>query len=289
MSKVSAREIQKYNSEGFSSEADLLAREEPLEIRIGFGAEKNRQQKSLAVTMRTPGDDEHLALGFLYSEGIIQETDQIESIKHCCDLGKEESKGNVIRVELKPNATFEAAQLERNFYMTSSCGICGKASIESVEIVCNRLPESSFEISPQLLLSLPEKLRSSQSVFEHTGGIHAAGLFDSEGKIMLMAEDVGRHNALDKLIGKSLLRPDVMKQLAHSILILSGRASFELVQKAAMFRIPVVAAVGAPSSLAVDLAEKLGLSLVGFLRGGRFNLYCGSIFAEQNTTHGSSK
>ncbi len=270
-SSVSHKKIQKFINGEIDETSDLLAREEPLEIRLGFGPEKEREQMRLAVTMRTPGDDINLVMGFLLTEGIIQSQQDLISLKHCEDQGKESSKGNVVRAELSPLKELSAEHFQRNFYMSSSCGVCGKTSIEAVHVHCeNRALSSGWKVSTEILASLPGKLRAKQLVFEHTGGIHAAAAFDENGELMALAEDVGRHNALDKLIGHLLIN-----KTAAGLLLVSGRASFELVQKAAVFGFPLLAAVGAPSSLAVDLAEETGMALVGFLRQDRFNLYSG--------------
>lgn len=272
MSSVSTIEITKVSIQGASTGADLLAIEEPLEIRIGFGMMSDRQQKSLSVTMRTPGHDFELAIGFLFTEGIIQHIDQIESVKYCEDVGKQEEKGNVVRVELKPEISIDFEKLQRHFYTSSSCGVCGKSSIESVKVVSQPVREG-FSIEASLIHQLPDTLRKAQAVFEHTGGLHAVGLFDNTGELVLLREDVGRHNALDKAIGAMVLKRE--GPLSNYALLVSGRASFELVQKAAVAGIPVLAAVGAPSSLAVALAKESGMTLLGFVRNQRFNIYCG--------------
>lgn len=250
---------------------DLVAVEEPLEIRIGFGKLDSREQKRISVTMRTPGNDFELAIGFLFTEGVIKNMSQVASVKYCTELNSIENKFNVVRVELKEEILFEGENLQRNFYTTSSCGVCGKASIESIKQHCDRVSNIGFEPSASLLFNLTQQLDSVQTVFKFTGGIHACALFNTEGNLVLMREDVGRHNALDKLIGAALTKTDV--NLPHSILLLSGRASFELVQKAAMAGIPIIAAVGAPSSLAVKTAEEFGIKLYGFLKENRFNQY----------------
>jgi FdhD protein len=251
--------------------SDLLAVEEPLEIRIGYGPADNRQQKNISVTMRTPGNDFELALGFLLTEGIIVAPSDIYKIGYCTELNTIEHTENIVRVELKPEVTIDFSKLQRNFYTTSSCGVCGKESIEAVKTVCPPImPDETIRISANMLLLLPDKLRAQQNVFEYTGGLHAAALFDLSGNLQLLREDVGRHNALDKLIGATANTPFVYRK---SILLLSGRASFELLQKAAMAGIPIVCAVGAPSSLAVESATGFGITLIGFLRGNRFNIY----------------
>ncbi|MBL7845418.1 MAG: formate dehydrogenase accessory sulfurtransferase FdhD [Cyclobacteriaceae bacterium] len=252
--------------------SDLVATEEPLEIRIGYGQLTERQQKSLSVTMRTPGHDFELALGFLFTEGVIQSLDQVESIKYCEDVGRAEERENVVRVELKPEVIIDFEKLQRNFYTTSSCGVCGKSSIEAVKVNCTAISVNE-RINADLIHTLPEKLREAQRVFEHTGGLHASGLFNLKGELILLREDVGRHNALDKVVGAMLLKNEL--PLSNYMLLVSGRTSFELVQKAALAGIPLLAAIGAPSSLAVNLAEDCGMTLIGFIRDGKFNIYSG--------------
>lgn len=265
-------EITKVSAEGNKVIPDLMAVEEPLEIRIGFGALSERQQKSLSVTMRTPGHDYELAIGFLFTEGIIDSFDQVESIKYCEDVGRQEEKENVVRVELKPAVNLELGKLQRNFYTTSSCGVCGKSSIEAVHVSCKQIHDE-IKIEKKIIHTLSDKLRDAQQIFEYTGGLHAVGLFDLKGKLLLIREDVGRHNAMDKIVGACLFKEDI--PLSEAILLVSGRASFELVQKALRAGVPIMAAVGAPSSLAVNLARDLGMTLMGFVRGGSFNIYCG--------------
>ena len=249
---------------------DLVAIEEPLEIRVGYGSMSDRQQKSLSVTMRTPGHDFELALGFLFTEGIIHDCNQVESIKHCEDVNKPDEKENVVRVELQPDVRLDFEKLQRHFYTSSSCGVCGKSSIDSVKVSCSVI-DSKLTISANLIHDLPQSLRKQQAVFEHTGGLHASALFDDTGKLLMLREDVGRHNALDKIVGASLLEEQT--PLSNRILLLSGRASFELIQKAAVAGIPIVAAVGAPSSLAVQMAGEMGMTLLGFVRDEKFNVY----------------
>ncbi|MEO1054646.1 MAG: formate dehydrogenase accessory sulfurtransferase FdhD [Bacteroidota bacterium] len=272
-SSVSPTTLIKVESGKVRDEQDILAVEEPLEIRIGFGPKQEREQKSLAVTMRTPGYDLELSLGFLYSEGIIQNFEQVKSIEHCEDLGRQEEAGNVVRVELTSDLSFDLKRLQRNFYTTSSCGVCGKTSIEAVEQACQVHSAAKIELSEYLIHELPEMLRKAQRVFNHTGGLHASGLFDADGELQLVREDVGRHNALDKLIGAAVFQGQI--PLNEHVVVLSGRISFELVQKAMMAGLPIIVAVGAPSSLAVDLAKKADITLVGFTRESRFNVYTG--------------
>ncbi len=270
---VQAVEVVRVGGEKPENKPDLVVAEEPLEIRVGHGPEDDRQQFSLSVTMRTPGNDKELCLGFLFTEGIINSFDEVISVKYCEDLGRTEGMENLMRVELQPFVEISNEQFKRNFYTTSSCGVCGKASIDSIKVSCNPLSGNSIKVTKEVLFGLPDQLRKSQEVFKHTGGLHASGLFDVQGKLIARNEDVGRHNALDKLVG-ALLQKDI-SVMHQSILVLSGRISFELVQKALRAGIQVIAAVGAPSSLAVDLAEEFGMTLIGFLKGDRFNIYTG--------------
>ena len=267
--RVSAIKTKVFHHSDFQNKEDLLAIEEPLEIRLGFGPSAERQQKSLAITMRTPGNDENLVVGFLFTENIIHSLEQINYIDYCKDEDGQKSE-NVIRVELHEEIDLHWEDLQRNFFTNSSCGICGKASIENLEKICPTKLQNGFEIGPETIHSLENQMRKAQSVFEHTGGLHAAALYNEKGKIQILREDVGRHNALDKLIGEGLTRKiDFQK----SIVLLSGRASFELIQKSLMAGIPIVAAIGAPSSLAVETAENFNLTLCGFTRNSQFNIY----------------
>jgi FdhD protein len=251
-------------------EIDFLAAEEPLEIRLVFGPADHRRQQSVSVTMRTPGQDIDLAIGFLFTEGIIQNASDIKSAKHCGGM-----QGNVVRVELKEDILVNIKKLERNFYTTSSCGVCGKASIDSVRTVCSIKKQANDPVffSPEILITLPDQLRQAQALFDNTGGLHGCALFDISGNLILSREDVGRHNAVDKLIGSAL--QNNLFPLNNYLLLLSGRASFELIQKAWMAGIQMVAAVGAPSSLAVQMARDENMTLAGFLRNGNFNIYSG--------------
>ncbi|MBC7919910.1 MAG: formate dehydrogenase accessory sulfurtransferase FdhD [Ferruginibacter sp.] len=263
-------------SRGDHSQADdLLAVEEPLEIRLGFGpATEGREQKTISVTMRTPGHDFELALGFLFTEGIIQSLAQVQQIRYCRDGGRQSPAENGVRVELAPGVRIDFRRLERHFYTASSCGVCGKTSIEAVRTTGDAsLSGNSFRLEADLIHTLPGRLREAQAVFKHTGGLHAAAWFDVNGRLRLLREDVGRHNAVDKLIGAALGQG--MIPLRDAILLVSGRASFELVQKAAVAGIPVMAAIGAPSSLAVETARAFGLTLLGFVRDYRYNIYSG--------------
>lgn len=251
---------------------DLIAAEEPLEIRLGFGPLGDREQRSLSVTMRTPGHDYELAVGFLFTEGVINSFSEIESIKYCEDVGRQEEKENVVRVELKPDVKLDFEKFSRNFYTTSSCGVCGKSSIESVQVNCAKLTDN-LRVSPGVIHALSSKLRAAQQVFEYTGGLHAVGLFDTDGSLEILREDVGRHNAMDKIIGACLFKNEV--PLSNKMVMVSGRGSFELVQKAVRAGAPLMAAVGAPSSLAVSLANDMGMTLLGFVRDNSFNVYSG--------------
>jgi FdhD protein len=243
---------------------DYLAAEEPLEIRIGCDP--------LSVTMRTPGDDLELAAGFLFTEGLVQHREQIVKLESA--TGDADSKrGNVVEVQLVPEVAPDFEKMRRHFFAASSCGICGKASIDSVRSRLLRPPNPDFRFEAEVLLQLPDALRASQAVFGRTGGLHAAALFDASGELLVLREDIGRHNAVDKVIGWALLEGRL--PLGDSVLLVSGRGGFEIVQKAIVAGLPIVASVSAPSSLAVQLARELRLTLIGFLRGRRFVIYCG--------------
>ena len=270
---VQGVQIIKVNELSSQTVEDILVVEEPLEIRLGYGPMDIRDVMNVSITMRTPGNDFELATGFLFTEGIIKSGEDILSIKYCTDHQKLEQQYNIVRVELKPTIDFDASGLSRNFYMTSACGICGKASIDAIGLHCEkREATNDLQVTKSIILSLSEQLKQKQTIFNNTGGIHAAALFDINGDLILTMEDVGRHNALDKLIG-SLVALNRLAIAKSSVLFLSGRASFELLQKAAMSGIQLVCAVGAPSSLAVQTAEEFGITLVGFLREGRYNVY----------------
>jgi FdhD protein len=264
---------------------DQLAVEEPLEIRIIPAEDADRPADEVAhrvsVTMRTPGADFELAAGFLFGEGLIGGAEAITSIRYCTN---DEQQYNVVNVRLASGAPFDPAALSRNFYATSSCGVCGKASIQAVMgPVCARI-DSALEVDPAVLVTLPAKLREAQRVFERTGGLHAAAQFTADGEMVRIREDVGRHNAMDKLVGSALLAGEV--PLAESIVLVSGRTSFELVQKAARAGVPVLAGVSAPSSLAVELAEQAGMTLAGFVRDPGFNVYAGGARIARRTPQG---
>lgn len=268
---VSPIRLLRYHDGQKSFTEDLLAVEEPLEIRLGYGSKNKREQRKISVTMRTPGNDFELAIGFLFTEGIIHSIDDILTVKYCTELNTKENNFNVVRVELVENLDINLESLQRNFYTTSSCGVCGKASIDAVFQQCDNTGKPQFIVPTKLLTELPNKLNQYQQIFTYTGGIHGCALFSDSGEFIIGREDVGRHNALDKLIG-ALIGSD-RKKIDKSILLLSGRASFELIQKAAMANIPIVASVGAPSSLAVEIAKEADITLVGFLKENRFNIY----------------
>ncbi|MEU6265106.1 formate dehydrogenase accessory sulfurtransferase FdhD [Saccharopolyspora shandongensis] len=251
-----------------SQRPDTLTAEEPMEIRVGG--------RPLTVTMRTPGHDFDLAVGFLVSEGVIGSADDVTSIRYCAGATSDGGNTyNVVDVALSPGVAPPDASLERNFYTTSSCGLCGKASLDAVRTTTTwPLGDDSLRIDPSTLAVLPDRLREAQRVFDSTGGLHAAGLFTADGRLTCLREDVGRHNAVDKVVGDALRAGRL--PLRDSVLMVSGRASFELVQKAVMAGIPALAAVSAPSSLAVDLATDAGLTLIGFLRGTSMNVYSGA-------------
>ena len=252
---------------GLTMHPDLLAVEEPLEIRLGCDVAGGRAHRVLSVTMRTPGHDRELAIGFLFAEGIIAAREQVLSVHPC-------KSGNAVRVDLRPSVAVDLARLERNFYTTSSCGVCGKTSLAALR-VCSRqrLADGRPVVDAAVIQRLPGQLRAVQSVFDCTGGLHAAALFDAAGNLLCLREDVGRHNALDKLIGAQFFADHL--PLSDAVLLVSGRASFELVQKAVVAGIPILAALGAPSSLAVSLADEHGLTVLGFVRPNGFNIYAG--------------
>lgn len=251
-----------------STRPDTLVTEEPLEIRLNG--------KPLAITMRTPGDDFALAVGFLVSEGVLATASDLRNVVYCAGATADGvNTYNVVDVQTAPGVRIPDITLERNVYTTSSCGLCGKASLDAVRTTTRHPIADSppLRLTPELLAGLPDRLRASQQVFDRTGGLHAAALFDEDGELLDVREDVGRHNAVDKLVGRALQHGNL--PLSRTVLMVSGRASFELAQKAVMAGIPVLAAVSAPSSLAVDLAAETGLTLVGFLRGSSMNVYAG--------------
>ncbi|MGD9935302.1 MAG: formate dehydrogenase accessory sulfurtransferase FdhD [Dehalococcoidia bacterium] len=271
-SSQSVRFVTRYRAGAASDVEDHVASEEPMETRILWEQDGKLHRKSIAVTMRTPGDDFALAAGFLFSEGLLATRDDVADISYCRDEDEEQAH-NIVSLTLRPGLSFDAARLDRNFYTTSSCGICGKASLDALAIGGHELLVTSSRLQPDILIRLPDSLRAAQPVFQSTGGLHGAGLFDSDGTLIALKEDVGRHNAVDKLIGEQFLSGRT--PLDGYLLMLSGRASFELLQKALAAGIPFVAAVGAPSSLAIDVAEAFGITLVGFVRPDGFNVYTG--------------
>jgi FdhD protein len=251
------------------SRSDQLATEEPLEIRLVS------PQKTVAVTMRTPGADFELAAGFLYSEGVVNSREDIERISYCVDPDVDgEQRYNIVNVKLREGLSLDLQPLERHFFTTSACGVCGKANLEALRLRGCPVIAEGPEVPVELIYSLPEQLRKAQRVFSTTGGLHAAALFDAKGQLLSVREDIGRHNALDKLVGSALLSDQL--PLNNHIVMVSGRSSFEILQKCLAAGVPIVCAVSAPSSLAVALAREFGITLVGFLRGERFNVYAGS-------------
>jgi FdhD protein len=284
--------IRRFLNDEAQTVSDVLAVEEPLEVQLGYGTADARHIKSISVTMRTPGHDFELAAGFLMTEGVVRDSADISEIFYVSgrsgvaeplprDINESDElilpyqpERNIVRIELSPDVPVSLANLERNFYTTSSCGICGKASLLALRTVCPPRAANTLKIAANLLYSLPDRLRAGQDVFERTGGLHASGLFDSDGHLQSIREDVGRHNAVDKLMGAEFL--DDRTPLRDRILLLSGRASFELLQKALMSGIPMVVSVGAPSSLAVQVAKEFDITLIGFLRGDHFNVYNGA-------------
>ena len=252
---------------------DSVAAEEPMEVRIEVPGRDGMREHPVSVTMRTPGDDFELAAGFLFTEGVVTDPAAMGDVRYCREVEPQEY--NVVTATLRDPAAFEASVLTRNFYVTSSCGVCGKASLEAVEVMgCRPVADGTFSIDQAALRTLPGKLRLAQRVFDRTGGIHAAGLFDSGGRITLVREDVGRHNAVDKVVGALVLS----RALPGSELglVVSGRSSFEILQKAAMAGFPMVVAVGAPSSLAVTFSRRFNVTLAGFTNSDGYNVYSGA-------------
>ena len=266
--------IFRYSHGKLKSADDLVVVEEPMEIRLGYGSMDNRKEESIAITMRTPGDDFELAVGFLFSEGVIQHKKDILSVKYCFTGTQNQEDKNIVRVELIPDMEIDLSKQKRNFFAHSGCGICGKASIDAVYNTINHEAiKTDIELSIKTLLQIPVKTLKHQVNFNNTGGIHSASIFDSNNKMLAIKEDVGRHNAVDKILGHFLLSDD--PDLTDKILFLSGRMGFELVQKASMAHLPIVVSVGAPTSLSVKLGKELGMTLVGFTRENKFNIYCG--------------
>lgn len=268
---IDLTQVSEWSDGQLSRKQDYLAAEEPLEIRVG--------DQPLSVTMRTPGNDLELAAGFLLTEGLLQNRDQILSLEMVRGDGAV-GPGNVVQVRLEPEATFDTEKIRRHFIAASSCGICGKVSINAVRSRTLQPPNPDFRLDPELLIALPEKFRASQAVFGQTGGLHAAALFSASGDLLVVREDIGRHNAVDKIAGWALLENRI--PIANEVLLVSGRGGFEVVQKAIVAGLPVVASVSAPSGLAVRLARELGLTLIGFLRERRFVIYAGEERISQN-------
>ena len=254
------------------ADSDVITVEEPLEIRLSYTARGERVEQSISVTMRTPGNDQELAVGFLAGEAIIRGRGDVLRVEHCDPPSEDKGIQNVIRVELADDIGVDAGGLLRHFYTTSSCGVCGKASLDAVRVQLEPRPPSTFSITAKALRGLPRALEAVQTEFARTGGLHATASFDSAGAILRVREDVGRHNAFDKLAGSYHAEGN----LANHGILLSGRASFELLQKAAVAGSALVASIGPPSSLAVELARDQGIALVGFLKSDRFNVYAGA-------------
>jgi FdhD protein len=252
---------------------DELATEEPMEIRLNFWQDSSPRWLSVSVTMRTPGSDFELAAGFLFTEGLIKDRSQVERISYCLS-GEEKQWYNIVNVYLRPGVRFDPTVLNRHFYVTSSCGVCGKACLEALRVKTPTEPFSyEWSVCGSVVAKLPNELRKKQRIFGKTGGLHACGLFDADGNLLDIREDVGRHNALDKLVGGQFLSGKI--PLRKTILVVSGRASFEIMQKSLMAGAPVVVSVGAPSSLAVELAKQFSMTLVGFAREDGYNIYSG--------------
>ncbi len=273
---VSSIDIWKVGEKQMSMEqvADLLAIEEPLEIKLLYYDNLQIAEQSIAVTMRTPSYDFELALGFLFTEGIIKDFSTVKSIKYCTTSSKENARENIVKVEMQKDTNVDLTRSQRNFYATSSCGICGKSSIENIrQIACYELSLQIPLFQAKTILGLSAKVKNAQTTFKYTGGVHASALFNASGELILLREDVGRHNALDKVIGAMLVQNKL--PLNQCLIWVSGRASFELVQKALMAGIPCMVAVGAPSSLAADLAREAGMTLIGFTKENSFNIYSG--------------
>ena len=261
--RVANTKVMRWANGGLDNETeDWVAREEPLEIRV--------KGESVVVTMRTPGHDEELAIGFLLSEGVINNSSDVLEIGYC-QQGEASLHRNILNVFLSPEVEINLDRLKRNVYASSSCGLCGKASIESLQNIFEPLNKIETVISVDTILTLPQKLRAKQSTFDKTGGLHAAGLFDRNGELLVLREDIGRHNAVDKILGHLFLKNRM--PLEDCVLMVSGRASFEIIQKSLAGRVGIICAVSAPSSLAVDMSKESGQTLIGFLRERKFNVY----------------
>jgi FdhD protein len=244
-----------------------VAVEEPLAVVVTYGPLDKRRRSTVSITMRTPGHDPDLAVGLLFAEQLVRQAGDVVAAESF-------RGGTMVRIDLHPHVRLDLSRVERLGYASSACGVCGKTSIDAIEAACEELPRSALRVPPEVIHALPGRLRESQLTFARTGGLHAAALFDCSGRLLSVREDVGRHNAVDKVIGAELLAGRL--PLADRILLVSGRAGFELIQKAALARIPIFAAVGAPSSLAVSLAKRLDMTLIGFVRDSRFNIYSGA-------------
>jgi len=268
-------EISKFGDAGITLKKDDVAVEEPLEIQVSSAGADGAAAKSVSITMRTPGADRELAVGFLFTEGIITAADQVVSVRHYGETDPDSGLQNTVRVEIDPGVDLHLDRLQRHFYTTSSCGVCGKASLDALRVSGqSSLAAHQTPFAAKLLTKMPDIVRGQQPLFSKTGGLHAAAIFGSDGEIAIVKEDVGRHNATDKAIGALFSAGKLpANQMA---LLVSGRASFELMQKALVAGIPLLAAVGAPSSLAVQMAKEFNMTLVGFLRDGSFNIYAGS-------------
>jgi len=264
--------VYRVDPQGMEERPDELATEEPLEIRLI----QNGRRRTVAITMRTPGSDPELALGFLFAEGVIRRREEVRRVEACSDsgMGTEAGCANIIEVELADGLPEpELAGLERHFFSTSACGVCGKAGLDQLTVRVTAELSPGPEVPPEIIAGLPDRLREAQGLFTATGGLHAAALFDPSGELLAVREDVGRHNALDKLIG--LAFTEDLLPLSDRLVLVSGRSSYEILQKCLVAGVPMICAVSAPSSLAVELAERFGLTLIGFLRGDRFNVYSG--------------
>ena len=272
---VQTTQVTTYNSLEITRGTDLVAVEEPLEMILEYGPDKERKDRTFGITMRSPGNDFELGIGLLFAEGVISSVNDIREIRHCRDRQTGEISPNLLRISLQPEIEIDWSKYERNMLMNASCGLCGKTTIEAFyPTQCVHNPETTPIINPGIIPDLNRQLTEQQAGFRYTGGLHATGLFDLNGKLILMREDIGRHNAMDKVVGAGLFTHDF---LLHKCLIYwSGRASFELVQKAIQAGIPAVASVGPPSSMAVQLAAKFDMLLIGFVREERFQVYAGA-------------
>lgn len=269
-----AFDIRRISGNSARSLEDRVAVEEPLEIRLGYSTPAGRTVTSISITMRTPGFDAELATGFLYSEAIIKHAKDVIAVEHCGPTAPDSGNHNIIRVDLDSSVTVDLGRLQRHFYTTSSCGVCGKSSLDALRVTgAEAIVDGGVRFTRNTLTSMPDALRATQTTFDETGGLHAAAVFNSEGEILFTREDVGRHNAVDKVVG-ALLAKNLLPA-SNLGLIVSGRASFELMQKALVAGIPLLAAISAPSSLAIQLAQEFNVSLIGFLRGNTFNIYAG--------------